>query len=84
MAPKPKAPAGNKPLVFSGRLREQAPRRVAETAKFVTAVCAPEGMRPGADGWLITLHVRLMHALVNQRFSEGDRWDTGHWGAPIG
>jgi hypothetical protein len=77
------APAGNKPLAFSGRLREQAPRRVAETARFVTAVCAPDGMRPGAPGWMITLHVRLMHAQVRRLLWATGRWDQARWAAPI-
>ncbi|MFO7564946.1 MAG: oxygenase MpaB family protein [Enhygromyxa sp.] len=77
------SPAGNKPLAFSGRLREQAPRRVAETARFVTAVCAPGGMRPGAQGWLITLHVRLMHAQVRRLLWRSGRWDRGRWAEPI-
>lgn len=77
------APAGNKPLAFSGRLREQAPRRVAETARFVTAVCAPGGMHPGARGWLITLHVRLMHAQVRRLLWDSGRWDRARWAEPI-
>ena len=77
------APAGNKPLVFSGRLREQAARRVAETSRFVTAVCAPGGMRPGADGWLITLHVRLMHAQVRRLLWASGKWDRARWAEPI-
>ncbi len=77
------APAGNKPLAFSGRLREQAPRRVAETARFVTAVCAPGGMLPGAEGWLITLHVRLMHAQVRRLLWMSGRWDRDRWAEPI-
>jgi hypothetical protein len=77
------APAGNKPLVFSGRLREQAPRRVAETARFVTAVCAPGGMRPGAQGFLITLHVRLMHAQIRRLLWNSGRWDRASWAEPI-
>ena len=77
------SPAGNKPLAFSGRLREQAPRRVAETARFVTAVCAPGGMRPGAEGWLITLHVRLMHAQVRRLLWRSGRWDRARWAEPI-
>src|SRR5690606_21361233 len=77
------SPAGNKPLAFSGRLREQAPRRVAETARFVTAVCAPGGMRPGAIGWSITLHVRLMHAQVRRLLWASDRWDRARWAEPI-
>jgi hypothetical protein len=31
------SPGGNKPLVFSGRLQEQASRRLAETCRFVQA-----------------------------------------------
>ena len=77
------APAGNKPLAFSGRLREQAPRRVAETARFVTAVCAPGGMQPGAEGWQITLHVRLMHAQVRRLLWDSGRWDHARWAEPI-
>jgi hypothetical protein len=77
------APAGNKPLTFSGRLREQAPRRVAETARFVTAVCAPGGMQPGAEGWRITLHVRLMHAQVRRLLWASGRWDRARWAEPI-
>jgi hypothetical protein len=77
------APAGNKPLAFSGRLREQAPRRVAETARFVTAVCAPGGMRVGAEGWRITLHVRLMHAQVRRLLWSSGRWDHARWAEPI-
>jgi hypothetical protein len=77
------APAGNKPLAFSGRLREQAPRRVAETARFVTAVCAPGGLQPGAEGWRITLHVRLMHAQVRRLLWNSGRWDRARWAEPI-
>jgi hypothetical protein len=77
------SPAGNKPLAFSGRLREQAPRRVAETARFVTAVCAPAGMRPGAPGFLITLHVRLMHAQVRRLLWRSGRWDRARHAEPI-
>lgn len=77
------APAGNKPLAFSGRLREQAPRRVAETARFVTAVAAPGGMRVGGEGWRITVQVRLMHAQVRRLLWRSGRWDRAAWAEPI-
>jgi hypothetical protein len=77
------APAGNKPLAFSGRLREQAPRRVAETARFVAAVAAPGGMRTGAEGWRITVQVRLMHAQVRRLLWQSGRWDRASWAEPI-
>lgn len=77
------APGGNKPLVLSGRLTEQAPRRLAETSRFVQAVSQPGGMRPGAEGLKITLKVRIMHAHVRRMLLRSDRWDTAAWGAPI-
>jgi ER-bound oxygenase mpaB/B'/Rubber oxygenase, catalytic domain len=77
------SPGGNKPLVFSGRLKQQTARRVNETARFVQAVCRPGGMRPFADGWQITVKVRLMHAQVRRMILKSGRWDAGAWGAPI-
>ncbi|MCY1056315.1 oxygenase MpaB family protein [Nannocystis sp. SCPEA4] len=77
------APAGNKPLAFSGRLREAAPRRLAETARFVTAVCEPGGLLPGGEGRAIALHVRLMHAQVRRLLLANGRWDRAAWAVPI-
>lgn len=77
------SPGGNKPLVFSGRLTEQAPRRLGETSRFVQAVSQPGGMRPGGDGLKITLKVRIMHAHVRRMLLRSGRWDTATWGAPI-
>ncbi len=77
------SPGGNKPLAFSGRLKDQAPRRLNETARFVQAVTVPGGLRPGAEGYAITLKVRLMHARVRQMLLASGRWDAARWGAPI-
>lgn len=77
------APAGNKPLVLSGRLRERAPRRLAETARFVAAVCEPGGLAPGGEGRRIALKVRLMHAQVRRLLLRSPRWRQGEWGLPI-
>lgn len=71
-------------LVATGGLTgETTMRRLAETQHWTIAVTQEGAMRPGAPGWQLTAHVRLMHALVNDRFSESDRWDTAHWGHPI-
>jgi hypothetical protein len=77
------APAGNKPLAFSGRLKERAGRRLAETGKFVTAVTALDGLRPGAVGWQLVLKVRLMHAEVRRLVLASGRWSRVDWGQPI-
>ena len=77
------APAGNKPLILSGRLEEQAGTRLTETARFVQATIAPGGMRPYAPGWQLTLNVRLIHAQVRRMILRSGRWDAAAWGAPI-
>ncbi len=77
------SPAGNKPLVLSGRLKEQALRRLNETARFVQAVSRPGGMRPFADGWQITVKVRLIHAQVRRMIDKSGKWNANAWGAPV-
>ncbi len=77
------SPGGNKPLVFSGRLTEQATRRINETARFVQAVSRPGGMNVFGDGWQITLKVRLIHAQVRRMILKSGRWRAQDWGAPI-
>jgi hypothetical protein len=56
-------------------------RRLAETQTWTLAVSQPGALRPGAEGWRLTLHVRAMHALINARFER--RWDQGRFGLPI-
>lgn len=77
------SPAGNKPLAFSGRLKEQAPRRLAETGRFVQQVSLPGGTRPRAEGWRIAVRVRIMHASVRRMLLRSPKWDRAAWGVPI-
>jgi hypothetical protein len=77
------SPAGNKPLVLSGRLVQRAPRRLSETARFATATFMPGGLKRFAEGFQITVRVRLMHAQVRRLLGQSGRWDTDAWGAPI-
>ncbi|HEX4457218.1 MAG TPA: oxygenase MpaB family protein [Polyangia bacterium] len=77
------SPGGNKPLMFSGQLKASAPRRLNETSRFVRAVTQAGGMRAGADGFVITLKVRLMHAQVRRMILSSGRWQAERWGAPI-
>jgi hypothetical protein len=69
-------------LVATGGLVGDATmRRLGETQKWTIAVSRPGAMRRDGEGYALTLHVRLMHALVNENFTP--RWDVGRWGMPI-
>jgi hypothetical protein len=74
---------GNKPLMFSGRLREQAAQRLNETARFVRATCLPGALRRGGEGYRMTLKVRLIHAQIRRTILRSGRWKPELWGAPI-
>jgi ER-bound oxygenase mpaB/B'/Rubber oxygenase, catalytic domain len=77
------SPAGNKPLAFSGRLREAAPRRLSETSRFVSLVYQPGSFAPGGPGWVAAARVRLMHAQIRRLLRRSPRWDAAAWGEPI-
>ena len=71
-----------RPLAATGRLEHMAPRRLAETSRWVVAVTAPGGMHPGADGWRASVRVRLLHALIRRHLLASGEWDA-EWGVPI-
>ncbi|MCB9779503.1 MAG: DUF2236 domain-containing protein [Alphaproteobacteria bacterium] len=75
--------AGVKPLVSTGRLVDRAPRRLAETNRFLVEVTRPGGMAPGAEGWRICGRVRVVHALVRQRLQRDPDWRHDAWGLPV-
>ncbi|MEM7679232.1 MAG: oxygenase MpaB family protein, partial [Myxococcota bacterium] len=77
------SPAGNKALIWSGQLMGNVSRRLGETAKFVCAVAEPGGLYPGAEGFRITLRVRLIHAQVRRLIQTQGGWRTDLWGQPI-
>ena len=71
-------------LVETGGLSGPAVmRRLGETALWSIAVIQPGALRRDGEGFRLTVHVRLMHALLNDRFETNGRWDTGQWGLPV-
>ncbi|MBL8324687.1 MAG: DUF2236 domain-containing protein [Rubrivivax sp.] len=77
-----RSPAGNKPLVFTGQLLRRAPRRLAETARFMLETSRPGGLHRGAEGFHMTVRVRLMHAQVRRLLRQSGRWNPA-WGEPV-
>lgn len=76
--------AALEPLVRTGRLTGgETLRRIRETSIWWRAVTAPGGLATGAEGWRLTLHVRVMHALVNARLEADPAWAWGERGTPI-
>ncbi|PRC50869.1 DUF2236 domain-containing protein, partial [Mycobacterium sp. ITM-2017-0098] len=58
-------------------------RRLAETQKWAVAAHRVGLRHRDGEGFKLTVHVRLMHALVNHQFEKNGRWDIARWGLPI-
>jgi len=74
-------PRANKPLIHTGRLRDDARRRLDETGHFAFLIALPQAMTRFGEGFAVCTRVRLMHAAVRARLAT-DRWDAA-WGRPI-
>ena len=71
-------------LVATGGLTgEMTRRRLGETQRWAATLSRPGALRPHGEAWQLTLHVRVMHALVNDTFLRQGRWDVARWGLPI-
>ena len=75
--------AAVKPLAFTGQLDERAPRRLAETGRYITEVVQPNAMRRFGPGFKLAVRVRLMHAQVRKMIRDSGRWNDQAFGAPI-
>jgi hypothetical protein len=71
-----------KPLVITRSLDKIATQRLIETSQFVYDVYMSEGMGRFSDGFISTLRVRMLHAMVRYKLSHSD-WDMERWGLPI-
>ncbi|MFI8526358.1 oxygenase MpaB family protein [Promicromonospora sukumoe] len=79
-------------LVATGALTGGTLRRLAETQEWTVGLTEPGALRPYGPAWRVTVHVRVMHALVaasfttppnGQKSRDTTRWDTARWGLPI-
>jgi hypothetical protein len=76
------SPAIARVLAGTGRLATMAPRRLMETNRWASSAVLPGGLARGADGYVATIQVRLLHARVRAtNLKRG--WDVETWGVPI-
>lgn len=74
-----------KPLVFTGSLggKVTSVRRLTETGHFWFEATRENNLTRFSEGFKITVHVRMMHALSRKKVLNAKNWDTSKWGIPI-
>lgn len=74
---------GNKPLMFTRKLLDRLPARIADTADYVQTVSRSGAMRPGQPGFVATVRLRLLHARVRVGLLATPAFRVDSWGVPI-
>ncbi len=73
---------GAKVLYLTERLRNDASKRLTETALFLLDVMDPKAFTEEGNGFISTLKVRLIHAVVRFQLKNSTKWNM-EWGLPI-
>ncbi|CAN7780539.1 oxygenase MpaB family protein [Variovorax sp. LjRoot84] len=76
------APTIAEVLVKTQNLQARTLRRLAETGIWSHQVVRPDGLRPGAAGYVHSLQVRLLHARVRASIAREGAWEVTR-GVPI-
>ncbi|CAN5618007.1 oxygenase MpaB family protein [soil metagenome] len=75
--------AASRPLELTGRYLDDAGARTIEVASWLVAITRAGGLERHAEGFELTVRVRVIHALVRQALRDDPRWDHAAWGLPI-
>lgn len=73
----------NQTLARTGSLGKDVTLRLAETGKWLNDVTEPGGMSRFGPGFITTIQVRLVHALVRRNLQHKPGWEADKWGVPI-
>ncbi|HET8706698.1 MAG TPA: oxygenase MpaB family protein [Pseudomonadales bacterium] len=73
----------NQTLASTGALGKQTAQRLAETGKWVCDVTTEQGMERFGPGFITTIRVRMVHALVRRNLKLKKDWEWDKWGLPI-
>jgi hypothetical protein len=76
---------GTRPLLFSRRAIDPATsgRRLIETLRWVVEATTPGNMQRFANGFKLTLKVRMLHASVREFCANSPHWAWEEWGLPV-
>ncbi|HEY6878900.1 MAG TPA: oxygenase MpaB family protein [Polyangiales bacterium] len=75
--------AMNQTLAATGALSRDVRLRLGETGKWVADVTTVQGLNRFSPGFLTTIRVRMVHALVRRSVRLKPSWDANTWGLPI-
>ena len=73
----------NHALIATGAMNKGASQRAGETLKWWMDCTEREGMQRFGEGFISTLNVRWVHAMVRRHLQTREEWDNNEWGLPV-
>ena len=73
----------SKSFAITGRMIDDGVRRLKQNLRHLLDIFLPRGVEPSADGWKLTLRIRLVHARARALVGGSDEWDHDAWGSPV-
>jgi hypothetical protein len=73
----------NQTLAATGALTKNVTKRLGETGQWLAAAVATDGLQRFGAGFVHTLRVRMVHALVRRAVRHKPEWLADKWGLPI-
>ncbi len=74
---------GSRPLSITDALVSGAAQRGRATARFVVETAMPQGLRRDAEGFHMTIRIRMIHAQVRRGLLRAPGWDVAVDGMPV-
>lgn len=73
----------SKSFAITGRMIDDGVRRLKQNLRHLLDIFLPRGVEPSADGWKLTLRIRLVHARARALVGGSDEWDHDAWGSAV-
>ena len=73
----------SKSFRLRGRVTNMGVRRLKQNGLQLVEQYLPGGMYPGADGWRLSVRVRLVHAQSRHYLRRSEEWNREKYGMPI-
>ena len=70
-------------FMLTGRVRDKGMRRLGQNNRHMTEIFFPGGLDQHADGWKLSVRIRLVHARLRRLLNKSEEWDGEAWGEPI-
>lgn len=73
----------SKSFSITGKVMDNGVQRLKQNNRHLVEIFMPGGMDQEADGWKLSVRIRLMHARVRLLLNQSDEWDHAAWGVPL-